>query len=73
MQKKTNELGAEDNSVDVIEATTKCIKLAGNNKAFEGMRCNVNNKALFGTFVNICLVHFCSSINLHYNVYNTVI
>ena len=73
-KEKTDELGAEDdNSVDVKEGTEKLIELAGNYKAFEGMQYNVSNEAVFGTFVNIFLVHFCSSMNLRYNAYNTVV
>ena len=73
VKEKTDELGVEDdNSEDAKEATEKLIELAGNNKVFEGMRCNVRNKVLFGTFVKICLVHFCSSTNWHYTAYTIV-
>ena len=71
---KTDELGSEDdNSVDVKEDSEKLIELAENNKVFEDMWCDVENKAVFGTFVNICLVHFCSSINWRYTAYNTIV
>ena len=74
VKEKTDELGAEDdNMTDMKEATKKIIELAGNSTDFEGMRRNVKNKAVFGTFVNIWLVHFCSSMNWRYSAYNTVV
>ena len=58
-KEKTDELGAEDdNSSDVKEANEKFIELALNNKVFKGMQCDVENKAVFDTFDNICLVYF---------------
>ena len=51
-KEKADELVVEgDNLEDVKEATEKLIELAGNNEVFEGIRCNVKNKAVFGTFV----------------------
>ena len=37
------------------------------------MRCDVENKAVFSKFVNIYLVHFCSSMKWCYTAYNTVV
>ena len=37
------------------------------------MRCDVENKAVFSTFINICLVYFCSLMNWRYTTYNTVV
>ena len=64
-KEKTDELRAEeDSTTNMKEAAKKLVELAGNKTKFEGMRCNVENKAVFSTFVKICLVHFCSSIEL---------
>ena len=61
---KAHELRSEnDSTTDAKEATRKLIELAANKTKFEGMRCNVENKEVFRTFVNICLIHFCSSIS----------
>ena len=70
----TDELRAkDDNMADVKEVTKKLIELSGNNTSFEGMRSNVENKAVLIIFVNICLAHFCSSMNCCYNAYNAVV
>ena len=55
------------------EATENLIETAGNYKSFEVMQCNVKNKAVFSICVNICLARFCSSMNLRYTVYNTIV
>jgi len=71
---KAHELRSEeDSTTNVKEATRKLIELAANKTKFEGMRCDVENKEVFRTFVNICLIHFCSSINWRYTAYNTVV
>ena len=58
-KENTDELRLEENNItDVKEATEKLIELAGNNTKFEGMRCGVENNAVFGTFTNISLVRF---------------
>ena len=73
-KEKARELRAEeDSTINVKEATRKLIELAGNKTKFEGMRYDVDNKAVFCTFVNICLIHFCSSMNWCYTAYNTVV
>ena len=70
----TDELRSkEDSTINVKESTRKLIELAGNKTKFEGMQCDVKNRAVLSTFVNICLVHFCSSMNWRYTVYNTVV
>ena len=62
-KKKTDKLGAEDdNLADMKEATEKLIELARKNKAFEGMRYNAKNKAVFGTFVSICQYIFAARL-----------
>ena len=73
-KEKAHELRAEeDSTTNVKEATRKLIELAANKTKFEGIRCDVENKVVFRTFVNICLIFFCSSINWRYTVYNTVV
>ena len=53
------------------EATRKLIELAGNKENLKV--CDVISKIVFRTFVNICLVHFFSSMNWRYIAYNTVV
>ena len=70
----TGELRAEEDSItNVNESTRKLIELAENKTKFKGMPCDVENKAVFRTCVNICLVHFFRSINWCYTVYNTIV
>ena len=64
-KEKAHELKSEEDSstTNMKEATRKLIELAERKPKFEGMQCDIENKAVFRTFVNTCLVHFCSSIN----------
>ena len=74
VKEKTDELRAEEDSTTTVkEATRKWIELAGNKTKFGGMWCDVENKVVFSTFFNTCLVHFCSSMNWWYTAYNTVV
>ena len=47
--------------------------MAAKEGGLEKMRKCVEHKEVFLTFVNICLVHFCSSMKWRYHAYNSVI
>ena len=63
----------EDSTEIVMKKMKTLIELAASNGGLENIRKNEEQKEVFLTFVNTCLVHFCSSMTLRYAAYNTVI
>ena len=63
----------EDSTEIVMKKMKTLIELAASDGGLENLRKNQELKEVFLTFVNTCLVHFCSSMTLRYAAYNTVI
>ena len=64
----------EDESTYAVKGKTKAvIHLAANSAGFENLRTSIVHKEVFATFINLCLVHFCLSMNWRYKAYNTVV
>jgi len=63
----------EERRHTVIAKMKALIELASNEEGLENMRRDAEQKEVFLTFVNTCLVHFCSSMTWRYAAYNTVI
>lgn len=49
------------------------IVLVGNSAGFETLRIDAEHTEVFRSFVNYCLVHFCSLMNWWYKAYTTVV
>ena len=71
--KEGNENTEEDTKETVIAKKKALIELANIEGGLETMRRGAEHKEIFLTFVNICLVHFCSSMKWRYHAYNSVI
>jgi len=64
----------DDESTYAVKGKTKAvIHLAANSAGFENLRTSIVHKEVFATFINLCLVHFCLSMNWRYKAYNTVV
>ena len=72
--KEENVIQDDENSKETVIAKMKAlIDLAADAEGFENMRKCPEHKEVFFTFVNICLVHFCSSMKWRYAAYNTLL
>ena len=60
--KEGNKNTEEDSKETVIAKTNALIELANIEGGLETMRRGAEHKEIFLIFVNICLVHFCSSM-----------
>ena len=67
----SRESTSEINSGKMMAATKLLIDLVGEKDKFENMRVSDVHKEVFATFVNLCMVHFCSSMNWRYKAYNS--
>lgn len=72
--KDNTEESSEEESTYAVRGKSKAlIELAVRSTGFEKLRSNIYHKDVFVTFMNLCLVYFCSSMNWQYKAYSTVV
>ena len=57
----------------IQENMIEVVKIAAEGVALQDIRANYENMSLFATFVNICLIHFTTSISWRYKACDSVI
>ena len=72
---KNSERDTQDDTVqmEIRDNMIKVVKIAKEGVALQKLRTNLENMTLFQTFVNLCLIHFTTSISWRYKACDSVI
>ena len=60
-------------NTEIRENMMEVVKIAAEGVALQDIRTNYDNMSLFKTFVNLCLIHFTTSISWRYKACDSVI